>query len=181
VEVVFCFGRSPKRFLQRSGIVGAFAASLVSFSTAVRAQSFSPCDLNQDGVINGADVTLAINMALGAASCTANVESAKTCTVITVQRVWDAYNGQPCVVYNAHQATLSWTASTTPSVTYNIYRSTTSPVPLTTPYASTSGTTFTDTNSNVTPGATYYYAVTAVANGIQSTAATASPVMIPFP
>jgi hypothetical protein len=180
VEEVFCFRRSPGRLLYRSGIVGALAACSLSFLPSARAQT-SPCDLNGDGVTNALDVTLAINMALGTSPCTAKVEGLNICTVITVQRVFDAYNGQPCVVYNAHAANLSWTASGTPNVTYNIYRATTSPVPLTTPYASTSGTTFKDTNANVTPGATYYYAVTASANGVQSTAATAGPATIPSP
>ena len=40
-----------------------------------------PCDLNQDGVVNSADVTLAVNMALGTNTCSANVEGPNTCTV----------------------------------------------------------------------------------------------------
>lgn len=44
---------------------GRFAlAGVLWISPVVWAASYSPCDLNQDGVVNGADVTLAVNMAL---------------------------------------------------------------------------------------------------------------------
>jgi fibronectin type 3 domain-containing protein len=120
-------------------------------------------------------------MALGSAACTANVEGPNTCTVITVQRVFNSYNGQPCVVYSAHAANLSWTASTTPNVTYNVYRSTVSTGPFTTPLNSSpiSGTTFKDTS--VKAGQTYYYVATAVAPGGTQSAESSPPVQAAIP
>jgi hypothetical protein len=160
MEVVSHFPRSPKRLLHRSGIVAALAACSLSFSS-VWAQS--PCAIVSLGATpTTADVTAATNMALAITPCTASVEGPNTCTVITVQRVINASLGQPCSVYNAHQANLSWTASTTPNVTYNVYRATASAGPFTTPLNTTpvTGTTYTDTT--VTAGLTYYYEVTAV-------------------
>jgi hypothetical protein len=180
MDVVFHFRRSPTRLLRRSGIVSALATCVLSFSPSVWAQS--PCAIVTRGATpTSADITAAINMALAPQTCVAQVEGNNKCTVITVQRVFNASQGQPCITYNTHAAKLSWTASTTSGVTYNVYRSTTTPVPLTTPYATTSGTTFTDTNANLTPGATYYYAVTAVLSGVQSTAVTAPAATIPSP
>jgi cellulose 1,4-beta-cellobiosidase len=181
VNVVFHFRRSPKRSLHRSGIAGALAASFLSFSPSVRAQT-SACALTGDASVSSADITAAVNMALGTAPCTANVEGPLTCTVITVQRVINASLGGPCVVYNAHAAKLSWTASTTPSVTYNVYRATASTGPFTTPLNSSpiTGTTYTDTA--VTAGQTYYYVVTAVASsGTQSADSNTAQATIPSP
>ena len=121
-------------------------------------------------------------MALGTAPCTANVEGSGTCTVITVQRVFDSYNGQACVVYNAHAANLRWTASTTPNVTYNVYRATSSSGPFTTPLNTSpiSGTTYIDTS--VQAGQTYYYVATAVASdGTQSADSSPAQATIPSP
>jgi hypothetical protein len=56
----------------------------------------NPCDLNSDGVVNSADVTLAIQMSLGQTACTANLNGAGVCNVLTVQRVINAANGQDC-------------------------------------------------------------------------------------
>ena len=67
------------------------------------------------------------------------------------------------------QINLSWTASTTSGVTYTIYRSTTSGFTPSsgTQVATASGTTYTDTG--LTAGTTYYYAVEATnANGSSS-------------
>jgi len=176
---ILCYRRAPRCLPGRTGIAGALAACFLSVSSPAWAQT-SPCDLNKDGVINATDVTLAINMALGTAPCTASVEGSGTCTVITVQRVFDSYNGQACVVYNAHAANLSWTASTTPNVTYNVYRATSSSGPFTTPLNTSpiSGTTYIDTS--VQAGQTYYYVATAVASdGTQS--ADSSPVQATIP
>jgi len=182
VDGVAHFRRSPRGLLRSSRTVAALTACCFGFSPSVLAQ-ISACDLNQDGVINNADVAIAINMALGTVQCSANVEGSNTCTVITVQRVFNASLGQPCIVYNAHAAILSWTASTTPNVTYNVYRASALIGPFTTPVNSSpiSGTTFTDTS--VQAGQTYYYVATAVdMNGNQS--ADSSPpaqVTIPSP
>lgn len=140
-----------------------FIAVLACISSSAIAQTNNACDLNQDGVVNNADVTLAVNMALGTTSCSANVEGAGVCTVVTVQRVINASQGQTCITYNGHAATLTWVASTSQNVAgYNVYRGTTSGGPYT--KLTTSGlvnaTTYKD--SSVQPGQTYYYVVTTV-------------------
>ena len=181
MEVVSHFRRSPPRSLLSNRSVTAFAACFFSFSLCVWAQT-NTCDLNHDGMVNSADVTLAINMALGIAPCSVSIEGPSTCTVITVQRVFNASLGQPCVVYNAHAAILNWTASTTPNVTYNVYRSSASAGPFTTPVNSSpiTGTTYTDTS--VQAGQTYYYVATAVASGTQSAYSSPPvPATIPSP
>ncbi len=139
---------------------GSLLAGLL-IATGAWAQT-SPCDLDKSGTVNSADVTLAVNMALGTTQCTANVEGLDICTVITIQRVVNASLGQACVVYNAHSSTLSWVASTSSNVAgYNVYRGTT----LGGPYAKInstliSATTYADTG--VVAGLTYYYVATAV-------------------
>jgi hypothetical protein len=168
VEVIAPFSRSSSSLRHRSGIMAVLTACSLGFSPAVRAQS--PCSIATGGAIpTAADVTAATNMALGITPCTVSIEGANVCTVITVQRVINASLGQPCSVYNAHAANLSWTASTTPNVTYNVYRATASTGPFTAPLNSTPvmGLTFVDTT--VQAGQTYYYVVTAVAASVEST------------
>lgn len=141
---------------------GLVLTGVLCISPCLWAQT-SPCDLNKDGVVNSADVTLAINMALGTASCTASLEGSDVCTVITVQRVVDASMGQACIVYNNHGVTLNWAASTSQNVQgYNIYRGTVSGGPYT--KVNTTGliTGVTYTDSSVTAGTTYYYVATTV-------------------
>jgi fibronectin type 3 domain-containing protein len=119
---------------------------------------FSPCDLNQDGVVNVTDVTLATNMALGLSSCTASIKGTGGCNVVTVQRVVDAsLPGGTC-----HPTILTWVASTSSNLAgYNVYRSITSGSAYTKLNSSLiAGTTFTD--GTCQPGQTYYYAATAV-------------------
>jgi fibronectin type 3 domain-containing protein len=59
----------------------------------------------------------------------------------------------------AHSVSISWTASTTPGVTYTIYKGTAASGP----FGGTIGiTTTTYTDTAVTPGASYFYQVTAV-------------------
>ena len=79
-------------------------AALLSLSVSGWAQ-INPCDLNRDGVIDSADVALAVNMVLGKASCTANIEGPATCTILTVQRVSNASHGRACVVSNTPSIT----------------------------------------------------------------------------
>lgn len=173
------FGGSPRHFLRRKGIVVGLTACFFSFLPFIRAQG-NACDLNQDGIINTADVTLAINMALGTTSCSAKVEGSSICTVITVQRVFNASLGQPCVVYNAHAAILTWTASTTPNVTYNVYRAAASAGPYTLVNSSSiSATTFTDTS--VQAGQTYYYVTTAVDGNNNQSAYSSPPAQATIP
>lgn len=127
--------------------------------TTLRCFAASPCDLNQDGVVNSADVTLAVNMALGTNTCSANVEGPNTCTVITVQRVINASEGLTCITYNTHGVTLQWGASSTPNVTYNVYRGAAAAGPFS-KITNVSGLTYSD--SAIQAGQTYYYVLTAV-------------------
>jgi hypothetical protein len=172
-------------FDMRRGTQSRFLAlaALLCVSFSARAQSFSPCDLNQDGVINAADVTAAVNMALGTAPCTANVEGPHICSVITVQRVINASLGQACITYSGHAVTLTWVASTSPNVAgYNVYRVTTSGGPYTTRVNSTlvPRTTYADTL--VQAGQTYYYVVTAVdTSGNESGYSNQTTAAIPTP
>ncbi len=136
---------------------------LLLFSASLWAQT-SPCDLNQDGTVNVADVQSAINMSLGQAVCTANIYGTGVCNVVVVQRVTNAALGGTCVTGTAapHSVSLSWTASTSTGVVgYNIYRGATSGGPYTKLTASpVAGLAYTD--SSVLAGQTYYYVATAV-------------------
>ena len=59
--------------------------------------SVSLCDLNGDGVVNGADVDSAINQVLDISPCTnADLQGNGLCTVVDVQRVTDASLGGAC-------------------------------------------------------------------------------------
>jgi hypothetical protein len=164
----------PLRKLALIGLtVGLFYHPLSAWA------QFSPCDLNQDGVVNVTDVTLATNMALGLSSCTATIKGTGGCNVVTVQRVVDAaLPGGSC-----HPTILNWVASTSSNVAgYNVYRSTTSGGTFTKLNASLLIlTTFTDGTSQ--PGQTYYYAVTAVDTSGNESAYSSPPVqaLIPTP
>src|ERR1700724_386501 len=115
--------KSLLRFSRWARKAGLVFAGLVCLASWARPQNFSACDLNQDGLTDATDVTLAVKMALGTALCTANVEGPLTCTVVTVQRVFDASQGQSCATYNSlsgHRVTLTWVASISLNVTgYN--------------------------------------------------------------
>lgn len=143
---------------------GLVLAGVLCISPAMWAQTYSPCDLNKDGSVNSTDVTLAINMALKTTTCTSTLEGVTaTCTVITVQRVVNASQGQTCIAYNTHGVTLNWGASTSQNIAgYNVYRGTTSGGPYT--KMNTTGliatTSYSDTA--VQAGATYYYVATTV-------------------
>jgi hypothetical protein len=59
----------------------------------------SACDLNGDGVVNGADVQLAISQALGTTACKAvDINSDGSCNIVDVQRVVNAALGGTCRV-----------------------------------------------------------------------------------
>ena len=59
----------------------------------------SSCDLNGDGVVNVADVQLAISQSIGALPCTtADLQQNGKCTVIDVQRVLNAALDGSCVI-----------------------------------------------------------------------------------
>jgi hypothetical protein len=83
------------RLSQRLSVVTG-ALLLLSASAWGQTQK-DACDLNFDGVDNSADVTLAVNMDIGLATCTANIVGPSTCNVVVVQRVIDAALGGPCV------------------------------------------------------------------------------------
>jgi hypothetical protein len=141
----------------RRAVLAAVTAGLVSFSSSTWAQALNPCDLDQNGVVNAADVTLAVNMAIGLLPCTANIIGPGVCNVVVVQRVVNAAlpNGTCGVVI------LNWVASTSADVIgYNVYRATT-PGAYTTPLNSLPISAITYTDSTVQAGQTYYYVVRA--------------------
>ena len=106
------------------------------------------------------------------------------CTVITVQRVINASEGQTCITYNTHAANLSWTASTSSNISYyNIYRGTTSGGSYTkigSTTANSGATSYKDTS--VQAGQTYYYVGTSVdISGNESGYSDQTTVTIPTP
>jgi len=150
------------RAIHRTWHILALVAGLSSVSAWAQ---ISPCDLNGDGVVNIADVQLAVNMSVGVATCTANIMGAGVCNVIVVQRVVNAALGQSCVTGSGHSASLTWVASpSTGVVGYNVYRGTVSGGPYTLLNATpVSAVTYPDTS--VLGGLTYYYVVKAVGSG----------------
>jgi hypothetical protein len=137
---------------------------------SARAQNLSsPCDLNQDGVVNTVDVQLSINMTLGMVPCTANIGGAGVCNIAVIQRVINAALGGACLTGGGtvpHYVSLTWSASTSSNVAgYNVYRGTNSGGPYSTKVNSSSvtGTAYTDTA--VLAGQTYYYVCTTVDTG----------------
>lgn len=135
---------------------------LFTLTALPQSAALNACDLNSDGVVNSADVDLAISMSLGpSSSCTANIIGPGVCNVIVVQRVSNAITGA-CVVGNPRSVDLTWVASTSPNVVgYRVYRATVSggPYTLLSPTL-VSGVTYTDTTAQ--SGQTYYYVATAV-------------------
>jgi hypothetical protein len=154
---------------------------MISSSASAQIQ-VNACDLNADGVVNSADVTLAVNMDIGGSTCTADIVAANTCNVVVIQRVINAIPPGACVAGNPHTVVLNWTASTTPSVSYNIYRS-----------GSANGTytkigsvgvgLLTYTDSTALAGETYFYVATAVDSNNSESAYSSPPIQatIPFP
>jgi hypothetical protein len=138
------------------------------------------CDLNADGVDNTADVTLAVNMDIGMAPCTANVVGVGLCNVVVVQRVTNAALGGACVAGNAHTATLSWTASVTPNVSYNVYRATTSGGPYT-KVGSVGVGVVSYIDSTALAGQTYFYVIRAVdSTNTESANSNEAQAVVPF-
>jgi hypothetical protein len=74
------------------GIDNALAWRLASATGSVG----SPCDLNNDGIVNVLDVQLMVSQALGTTACTNKLDGAATCDVIDVQRVVNAALGNAC-------------------------------------------------------------------------------------
>jgi hypothetical protein len=140
------------------------------------------CDLNADGVDNSADVTLAVNMDIGLATCTANIIAIATCNVVVVQRVTNAALGGACSAGSPHTVSLSWTASTTPNVSYNIYRSITSGANYI-KIGSVGVGVISYTDTTALAGQTYFYVATAVDSSNNESAFSAPPVQasVTFP
>ncbi len=71
--------------------------NLTTLDAALSGSSYSPCDVNQDGVVSVLDVQLVVNMNLGLIPCTANINGPNVCQVTTIQRVINASLGGACV------------------------------------------------------------------------------------
>jgi len=166
--------------------MGGLAAGVLCCSAWAWAQTgMNGCDLNQDGVVNQADVSLAVNMTLGLAPCTATIQSGGVCTVVLVQRVANAAApGGTCLsdAPAGHSVALTWVSSTSSNVTgYNIYRSSAAAGPYTklNPTLVT-GTTYSD--AAVASGQTYYYVSTAVdIHNLESNYSNVAQAVIPSP
>jgi hypothetical protein len=76
----------------------SFSATSGSFSIQQTGSIVPPtCDLNGDGIVNGADVDLALKQSLGTIPCTnGDLDGNGSCNVVDVQRVVNAANGQAC-------------------------------------------------------------------------------------
>jgi hypothetical protein len=81
-----------RKRVRQSGLLLVFMPGLLAQGSS------SPCDLNGDGVVNVADVQLAVDEALGLAACTMNLDGTGTCDVADVQRVITAALGGACNV-----------------------------------------------------------------------------------
>jgi hypothetical protein len=137
--------------------------------------------LSQNGTVDVIDVNWGVNMVLGSQPCTANINGAGVCTVVTVQRVVNAALGQACVTDSiSHTVFLSWVASTTANVTYNVFRGTTSGGPYTkltaTPIAATSYT-----DNSVPGGQTFFYVARSVNGNGESSNSNQAVAVVPSP
>jgi hypothetical protein len=154
-------------------------AVLLAASLSMQAAALNACDLIPDGVVNAADVDLAIKMSTGATKpCTANIIGSGVCNVVMVQRVINAARGASC----GHTATLAWVASVSPNVAgYKIYRSIVNGSSYTLLTATpVTGTTYVD--GTVQGGLTYYYVVTAIdANNNASGYSNQATAVVPSP
>ena len=80
-----------------------------------------------------------------------------------------------------HSVVLTWNASPTGGVSYNIFRGTSSGGEGTTPINTSSITSLTFTDANITPGSTYYYTVEAVDSAGSSSPSNEASARIPSP
>jgi hypothetical protein len=157
-------------------------AGLIALLCPAALMAQSPCDLNADGSVNTADVSLAVQMALGQTPCSGNVSGTGTCNVAAVQRVVNGTVSGTCSAGKTHSVVLSWVPSVSPTVTgYSVYRATASGGPFvkltTSPVAAASYT-----DHQVRAGTTYYYAVTSTDDfGNESFLSTVTSVSVPFP
>ena len=96
----YLYGNLGKNFGEAFGAPGidnALAWRLASATSSVSSTS-SPCDLNNDGIVNVLDVQLMVGQALGTSACTNRLDGGATCDVIDVQRVVNAALGAACRV-----------------------------------------------------------------------------------
>jgi hypothetical protein len=124
-----------------------------------------PCDLNQDGSVDQADVSRAVSMTLGLSTCTGTVQAAGVCNVVLVQRVANAAaTGGTCLTdaVTPRTVVLTWVHSTSPNVTgYNVYRAASPTGQYTKLNASpVTGASYSD--ASIARGQTYYYVTTAI-------------------
>ena len=78
----------------QAGTTSMAGTLTVSEGTQGTQATYSPCDLNHDGVVNVLDVQLSINQVIGLASCTtSDLVGSGTCTVIDVQRIINTATG----------------------------------------------------------------------------------------
>ncbi len=88
--------------------------------------STSPCDLNGDGVVNVADVQIAVNEVLGLSACTMNLDGTGTCDITDVQRIIAAALGGTCNVTGSASSNITLpvevmgVAGTTHSASFNV-------------------------------------------------------------
>jgi hypothetical protein len=140
------------------------------------------CDLNGDGVVDAADVKLAVDMSLHSKPCLANVIGDGVCNVVVVQRIVNAVGNNVCRLGDPHSVSLRWVASPSSDVAgYKVYRGTAPSGPYKVLNTSlVTGTSYTDTG--VKSGLTYYYTVRAANRGGQeSPGSNESKVVIPNP
>lgn len=164
---------------------GSYGATSVSFKAGASSGALNACDLTSDGLVNSLDVNSAVNMVLGLAPCTANIQAPGVCDIVTVQRVVNATlpNGT-CLtgtIATPHTVTLNWVASVSAGVTgYNIYRGTSSGGPYTKlNSAIVNSTSYVDTT--VQSGTTYYYVATAWDGSNESGFSTQAQAVVPTP
>jgi hypothetical protein len=75
----------------------AYAGATDPLTLTISTASFSPCDVNHDGLTNSTDVNLEIQSALGSAACTNDVNKDGVCNVLDVQLIINAAVGGACV------------------------------------------------------------------------------------
>lgn len=161
--------------IHRTWQVAILTTGLLGFSPSAWSQALNGCDLNTDRAVNTIDVQLSVNMALGAAGCTATIEGTGVCNVVVVQRVVNAALGGTC-----RTVVLNWGASPSSGVAgYRVLRGTASGGPYTlVNTALVPGTTYRD--STVVGGLTYYYVVAAV-DGSNNQSANSNQVQVVVP
>ena len=134
----------------------------------------SPCDLNNDGVVNAIDIQLITNMALGVSSCGANIIGAGVCNWTARSVVVNAALGLGC-----HSVSLNWTPPASLNIAgYNVYRGTSAGNMVKINSALVQTPSYVD--ASVQLGQTYYYAATSVDTlGNESAASNQAQAIIP--